>query len=47
VISDPEIWMGMILVGVSDPPPGAQPELEKRLADAGATQVKRFPAPQA
>lgn len=47
VISDPEIWMGMILVGISDPPSSAQSELEKCLTDAGAAQIKRFPAPQA
>ena len=42
VITDPEIWMGKILVGVSDPPDGSQPELEKCLLEAGATQVKEF-----
>jgi hypothetical protein len=42
VITDPEIWTGKILVGVVDPPGDSQPELEKRLLQAGATQVKQF-----
>jgi hypothetical protein len=41
VITDAEIWRGKILVGVVDPPDGSEPELEKRLQQAGATQVKR------
>jgi len=41
VITDPEIWTGKILVGVADPPESSQPELEKRLLQAGATQVKQ------
>jgi hypothetical protein len=41
VIADPEIWMGKILVGVADPPENSRAELEKRLLDAGATQVKQ------
>jgi len=41
VITDPEIWMGKILVGVADPPESSQPELEKRLLQAGATEVKQ------
>jgi hypothetical protein len=41
VITDPEIWAGKILVGVTDPPEGSQPELERRLLQAGATQVKQ------
>jgi hypothetical protein len=46
VISDPEVGKGKILVGVVDPPEGAQPELERRLQHAGAWQVKRSPTPQ-
>jgi Protein of unknown function (DUF3341) len=42
VITDPEIWMGKILVGVADPPENSQAELEKRLLEAGATQIKQF-----
>jgi hypothetical protein len=42
VITDPEIWMGKILVGVADAPESSQPELERRLLEAGATQVKQF-----
>jgi Protein of unknown function (DUF3341) len=41
VISDPEIGKGKILVGVLDPPPSIQEDLEKRLRDAGAWQVKQ------
>jgi hypothetical protein len=41
VITDPEIWQGKILVGVVDPPDGCEPELERRLQQAGATQIKR------
>jgi Protein of unknown function (DUF3341) len=41
VISDPEIWTGKILVGVVDPPDGSEPELERRLQQAGAAQIKR------
>jgi hypothetical protein len=41
VIADPEIWMGKILVGVHDPPANSQSELEKRLLEAGANQVKQ------
>jgi len=41
VITDPEISSGKILVGVVDPPDGSEPELEKRLQQAGATQIKR------
>ena len=42
VITDPEIWQGKILVGVVDPPDGSEPELERRLQQAGATQIKRY-----
>ena len=42
VITDPEIWNGKILVGVVDAPENSQPELEKRLLQAGASQVKQF-----
>lgn len=41
VISEPEIWAGKILVGVVDPPDGSEPELERRLQQAGAAQIKR------
>ena len=40
VITDPEIWTGKILVGVVDPPESSQPELERRLRQAGASEVK-------
>jgi len=41
VITDPEIGMGKILVGVVDPPQNSQAELERRLRLAGAAQVKQ------
>jgi hypothetical protein len=40
-ITDPEIGAGKILVGVADPPASSQPELERRLRQAGASQVKQ------
>lgn len=40
VVKDPEIWLGKILVGVSEPTEAAKPELEKCLLLAGATEVK-------
>ena len=43
-LSDPEIWNGKILVGVTDPPEGARAELEAKLRQAGAVAVKEFPA---
>lgn len=39
-LSDPEIWHGKILVGVTNPPDKARPELEKQLRLAGAAEVK-------
>jgi hypothetical protein len=41
VITDPEIAAGKILVGVVNPPEDSQMELEKRLHQAGATQIKQ------
>jgi Protein of unknown function (DUF3341) len=41
VITDPEIGTGKILVGIVDPPKNSQPELERRLLQAGASQVKQ------
>ena len=41
-ISEPELGNGKILVGVSDPPESFQEELERRLRQAGASQVKQF-----
>jgi Alternative complex III, ActD subunit len=43
-LSDPEIWNGKILVGVTDPPEGARAELEAALRQAGAAAVREFPA---
>ena len=42
VISDPEVGKGKILVGVVDPPQNTNEELERRLREAGAWQVKQF-----
>lgn len=42
-LSDPEIWTGKILVGVTDPPPAARAELEAKLRQAGAVAVKELP----
>jgi hypothetical protein len=42
VIDDPEIWLGKILVGVTDPPAGSESELENCLLQAGATELKQF-----
>jgi Protein of unknown function (DUF3341) len=42
VITDPEIWLGKILVGVADPPEESKSELEKRLLDAGAAETKQL-----
>lgn len=41
VVTDPQIWLGKILVGVADPPENCERELERRLLDAGATEVKQ------
>jgi hypothetical protein len=41
VISDPEVGKGKILVGVMDPPENSRVELERRLQQAGAWQVKQ------
>jgi ActD protein len=39
-LSDPEIWHGKILVGVTNPPEKTHVELEKQLRQAGAAEVK-------
>ena len=46
-LSDPEIWNGKILVGVTDPPPAARSEIEAKLREAGALEVKEFLPPSA
>ena len=38
-LSDPAIWHGKILVGVTDPPQQARRELEKLFRQAGASEV--------
>jgi hypothetical protein len=44
VLTDPEVGKGKILVGVMDPPENSRQELERRLQQAGAWQVKRSAA---
>jgi hypothetical protein len=39
-LSDPAIWHGKILVGVTDPPDQARLELERQLRQAGTSEVK-------
>jgi hypothetical protein len=39
-LSDPSIWHGKILVGVTDPPEKARPELERHFRQSGASEVK-------
>jgi hypothetical protein len=41
VLTDPEVGKGKILVGVVDPPENSRQELERRLQQAGAWQVKQ------
>ncbi len=41
VITDPEVSAGKILVGIIDPPVGSEAELEQRLRQAGAAQIKQ------
>jgi Alternative complex III, ActD subunit len=43
-LTDPEIWTGKILVGVTDPPEASTLELEKRLSEAGVLEIKKLPA---
>ena len=43
-LSDPEIWTGKILVGVTDPPEAARERLSTKLLEAGAVAVKEWPA---
>lgn len=43
-LTDPEIWSGKILVGVTDPPESATAGIEKTFRQAGASQIKRYPA---
>lgn len=46
-LSDPEVYKGKILVGVTDPPASAQSALRSLLREAGGGEVKEFPANQA
>lgn len=43
-LTDPEIWAGKILVGVTDPPASSDVMLEKTFRQAGATVIKKFSA---
>jgi hypothetical protein len=42
-LHDPEISRGNILVGVTNPPEGSRQEIEARLREAGAKEVRQFP----
>jgi hypothetical protein len=44
-ITDPEVWSGKILVGVTDPPDSVRAELGQRFLQAGATEVREFRSP--
>jgi hypothetical protein len=46
-LSDPEIWMGKILVGVTEPPAAARGEIEAKLRQAGAVAVRGISPPGA
>jgi hypothetical protein len=46
-LSDPEIWTGKVLVGVTDPPESARAALEAKLRQTGALAVKDFPGTSA
>jgi hypothetical protein len=41
-LSDPEIWNGKILVGVTDPPEAARSALEAKFRQAGAVAVRDY-----
>jgi xanthosine utilization system XapX-like protein len=41
-LSDPEIWNGKIVVGVTDPPENARAALEAKFREAGAVAVKDY-----
>jgi hypothetical protein len=43
-LTDPEIWAGKILVGVTDPPESSAAGIEKTFREAGAPEIRRFPA---
>jgi hypothetical protein len=41
-LSDPEIWNGKILVGVTDPPESARAEIEAKFRQTGAVAIRDF-----
>jgi|SRR5579871_3155823 len=43
-LTDPEIWDGKILVGVTDPPDSSAAGIEKTFRQAGASRIKHYPA---
>ena len=43
-LTDPEIWAGKILVGVTDPPASSDAMIERTFKQAGASVIKRYPA---
>jgi len=44
-LTDPEIWTGKILVGVTDPPERSRAALESTFRQTGAVAVKDFSSP--
>jgi hypothetical protein len=46
-LTDPGIWTGKILVGVADLPESSAAGIEKAFRQAGASDLRRFPAPAA
>ena len=43
-LTDPEIWSGKILVGVTNPPEASAAGIERIFRQAGVSQIKKFPA---
>jgi hypothetical protein len=43
-LTDPEIWAGKILVGVTDPPDSSAANIERTFRQAGASVIKKLPA---
>lgn len=41
-LTDPDIWTGKILVGVTDPPESSAAGIERTFRQAGASEIRRF-----
>jgi hypothetical protein len=39
-LSDPDVWHGKILVGVTEPPEKSRLEIDKQLRQAGASEIR-------